>query len=393
MIKIFVLAWLEVKCFLRDKGDLAFSLLLPVAVFALMFGAFSGQSMFHGTAYIVNQDTGGAYSKLLLDRLAARQDVEIIPLSDYEAEKRLLLSDIQLVTYIPENFSASLARGWPARIIFRQRGNGGQEGQIVGSLVRSVAGEVSQEAQVKRQVQTVTGGSQEHVDTTVQKFLEREKEHPFIAVVEETVGSRPDTVSQFLPGIITMFVLFAITISSRTIVEERERGTLERLMTTRLTAGQLFIGKFLAGTFRGFIQTALLLSLGYAVFRIFTPISFLTALLVAVLYAMAASALGLLIGSLSRTVSQANWMAVVYTMATTMLGGTFFIITKGTVLYYLSLASLNTYANEAYKSLIIRSGSLIDILLPLYVLASVTIVSLILSRVFFQIFGRGGREG
>jgi len=197
-------------------------------------------------------------------------------------------------------------------------------------------------------------------------------------------------VSQFLPGIITMFVLFAITMASRAIVEERERGTLERLMTTRLTPGQLFTGKFLAGTFRGFIQTTILLSLGYAVFRLFTPVSFLTALLVAGLFAAAASALGLLIGALSQTVSQANWMAVVYTMATTMLGGTFFTIKRGTVLYWLSLASLNTYANDAFKTLITRSGSLADIVTPLGIILGVTVIALVLSRVFFRVMGRGG---
>lgn len=390
MVKVLVLAWLEVKSFLRDKGDLAFSLLLPVAVFALMLGAFSGQSLFHGTAYVVNQDPDGAYSKLLLERLAAREDIEIVPLSDDEAGRRLELSDIQLATVIPADFSTNLARGWPSQIIFRQRGNGGQEGQIVGSLVRSVAGEVSQEAQVKRQVWSAVGGSQAHVDITVQKFLDREQNYPFIAVVEETIGSRPDTVSQFLPGIITMFVLFAITMASRAIVEERERGTLERLMTTRLTPGQLFTGKFLAGTFRGFIQTTILLSLGYAVFRLFTPVSFLTTLLVAGLFAAAASALGLLIGAISRTVSQANWMAVVYTMATTMLGGTFFTIERGTVLYWLSLASLNTYANDAFKTLITRSGSLADIVTPLGIILVVTVIALVLSRIFFRVVGRGG---
>ena len=34
----------EVRDFLRDKGDLGFSLVLPIAIFALMYGAFRRQS-------------------------------------------------------------------------------------------------------------------------------------------------------------------------------------------------------------------------------------------------------------------------------------------------------------------------------------------------------------
>ena len=48
----------EVKLYLQDKGDLAFGLLLPILTFALMYGAFGGQTLFTATASIVNEDKG-----------------------------------------------------------------------------------------------------------------------------------------------------------------------------------------------------------------------------------------------------------------------------------------------------------------------------------------------
>jgi hypothetical protein len=197
----------EVKSYLTDKGDLAFSLLLPVIVFTLMYGAFGGETLFHGSAYVVNEDSTGAYSQLLLKRLAEQQDVEIQQLTRDEAEFKLSRSDIQLVVNIPADFSKNLEAGWPAQIIFRQRGDGGQEGQVVASLVRSAAGQIDQELQVKRQLLSALGGTREHIDVTVQKYLDREHDNPFVKVEEDTVGSRPDPISQFLPGVITMFTL------------------------------------------------------------------------------------------------------------------------------------------------------------------------------------------
>ena len=44
----------EVKEYLQDKADLAFSLILPIVTFALIYGAFGGSGLFHGTAYVVN---------------------------------------------------------------------------------------------------------------------------------------------------------------------------------------------------------------------------------------------------------------------------------------------------------------------------------------------------
>jgi hypothetical protein len=46
MKRALIIALREVKTYLQDKGDLAFSLLLPVATFALIYGAFGGQGLF-----------------------------------------------------------------------------------------------------------------------------------------------------------------------------------------------------------------------------------------------------------------------------------------------------------------------------------------------------------
>ena len=393
MIRVFIIALREVRSYLQDKADLAFSLLLPVAIFALMYGAFGGQSLFNGTAHIVNDDTGGIYSQRLIERLNEKESLEVSLLTQHEANAKLKRSDVLLVIYIPEDFSAQLSSHRPTQIIFRQRGNGGQEGQIVASMVRGEADKISQEVQAERQVQIALAGKgigQDHIETTVQGLLERERESPIVVVNETIVGSDIELAGQFLPGIITMFVLFAITMSSRALVEERKKGTLERLLTTRLSVGQLYTGKFLASVARGFVQTFILLALAYMVFQLFTPLSFLTVLFIALIFAAAASTLGLIIASIARTEDQAVWISVFFTMATVMLGGTFFEITEGSVLYIFSKASINTYVNSAFKTMIIRGGTLTDVALELMVLIAVVVAGLIFSRILFRVMP-GGR--
>jgi ABC-2 type transport system permease protein len=393
MIRVFIIALREVRSYLQDKADLAFSLLLPVAIFALMYGAFSGQSLFNGTAYVVNEDPGGTYSQCLIQRLNEKESLEVSLLTWQEANAKLQRSDILLVVYIPEGFSAHLSSSQPTQIIFRQRGNGGQEGQIVTGIVRGEADKISQEIQVEKQVQRALLGkgiSHSHIQTTVQSLLKQERESPIVVVRETIAGTEINLVHQFLPGIITMFVLFTITLGSRTLVEERRKGTLERLLTTRLSVGQLYMGKFLASVARGFVQTLILLALAYVVFQLFTPLSFLMVLFIALIFAAAASTLGLIIASIARTEDQAVWISVFFTMATVMLGGTFFEITEGSVLYIFGKASINTYVNSAFKTMIIRGGTLTDVTLELMVLTAVIVAGLIISRVLFRVMP-GGR--
>ncbi|MBI4285963.1 MAG: ABC transporter permease [Chloroflexi bacterium] len=387
MSKAIIVALREVRTYLQDKADLAFSLLLPIGIFALMYGAFGGQDLFHGTAYIVNEDGNGKFATMLLERLEALESLDVEQLTPAEADRKLNRSDLRMVVIIPEGFSDSLTAGKTASLVFKQRGNGGDEGQIVASLVRGVVEEIEQELQVQAQVKTLapSGIPAARIETTVEKFLARDRQSPIVAIKEIPVGnSRPDPVKQFMPGIITMFVLFAVTLTAQTIVEERRKGTLERLLTTRLSTGQLFIGKFLASLGRGFVQTLILLVLAGIVFRVFTPLSFVQAVVIALVFAAAAGVIGLIIGSVARTPDQATWMAVFITMFMTMLGGTFFTVSRGSVLYILGKLSLNTYANDAFKGLIVRGDSLADMGLELGVLIGVVAIGLVLSRVLFR---------
>lgn len=384
----------ETRAYLHDRGELAFSLLLPIAIFALMYGAFGGESMFHGTAYVVNEDVDGAYSTRLVERLDELDNLDVNLLSWPEASAKLRRSDLLLIVCIPEDFSARLISGWPTQLVFRQRGNGGDEGQIVASLVRGVAEEISQEIQIERQVQRALVGKgigQEKIQTTVQKLLDREREFPIVGVSEETIGTGVDPVHQFLPGIVTMFVLFSITLNARAIVEERRKGTLERLLTTRLRVGELFTGKFLASVSRGLLQTLILLTLAYIVFQIFTPVSFIQAITIVLFFAAAGSALGLVIASVVRSEDAANWIAVFFTMSMVMVSGTFFPIPEDSILYTISKLSINTHANVALKTVIAEGGSLGDVGLELTILAGVGVVGLILSRILFRVVPGGSR--
>ena len=392
MKKALFVALKEIRSYLTDPGDLAFSLLLPVAIFALMYGAFGGGTQFNGTAYIVNQDASGQYSSTLLKTLGQYKGLAIQQLTEKDAENKLERSDVQLVVYIPAGFSENLSQTRPADLIFRQRGNGGLEGQIVANLVRGAAESIGQNIQIQSGVQLALAGSgisSTNITTTVQKFVQREDSAPIVTLSESNVGSSPDPVNQFLPGVMTMFVLFAINLTSRALVEERRKGTLERLLTTRLTVGQLFIGKFLANVGRAFVQTLILLLLAYAVFQVFTPFTFLEAMALALIFAAATSTIGLIIGSLSRSEDQATWIGVFFTMFMVMVSGTFVTVSPGTIFYTLSKISINTYANNAFRAVISGGGNLADVRFDIFVLIGVVVVGLVLSRFLFRATQRG----
>lgn len=421
------IALLELKRYLTNRGELAFSIALPIVLFALMYGAFGGdEASFHATVDIVDLD-GGVHARALVDRLDSLDQITVRERSLADADAALERSAILSVVVIPTGFSAALderaASGvmtWdapvptgppaapggngvdsvPVVIKIKQRGNGGQDGQAAVATARAVAQEIAEEAQTRYAVHMALEGSgiaPARIDAAVSDRLAEERANPSLGVVTRVVGGDGggdadgvNQVARMVPGMMVMFLMFALTLGAQTLVEERQNRTLERLMTTRLSVNGLFAGKFLAGVLRATTQAGILLALAFVALRIGGATEFAQSLAFSVLVAATVSALGLTIGSVARTRDQAIWSAVAITMFMTVFGGTFFDVSGNGALDALSRITLTRYAIEAMFGILSGGESLVEQWLGAAVMAGSAVALLIVARVMFRVAG-GGR--
>ena len=392
----FYLAYIEVKRYFRDPGALGLSLALPIALLALMLGAFGSDPSFHGRATVVDLDKSPGSARLI-DLISAVPGLDVEMLEEERAARLLDRSARLLVTVIHEGYGEEVARGGSAPLLeFRQRGNGGDEGQIVASMVRGAAARHAAEEQAKRLVTSNAanmglGASEAEIDGAVAAAIERQREAPFVSVEVEKRGETTAPFNIFFPGILTMMVMFAVTLNAISIVEERLDGRLERLLTTGPGLNGLFGGKFLAGLVRGFLQAFILATLGWAVFRSFGPSDYGAMLVVTAVLAAFTSAVGMAIASFARTREQANWSAVILTMVMATIGGSFFEPAKGGILDIIGRVSPLRYGNDALRTILSDTGQLGDVWLEIAVLGGLAIVLLVLSRQLFSALQ--GRDG
>ena len=387
------IALIELKRYLVNRGELGFSLALPVVLFALMYGAFGGEESFHATAHMVDLD-GGAHSRALIDRLDAMEEITVRERTLDDANDALDRSAILTVVVIPSDFSAGLENGDPVAITFRKRGNGGDTGQIVEAIVRSVAQQMGAEDRVRSTVNSTLRDSDvppDRIDAVVGRLLGESRLRPSVGVETRWLGGEEsDPTDRLVPGLLVMFLMFAVTMNAQTLVEERRSGTLERLMTTRLGVNQLFAGKFFAGVLRAVVQALILLSLAFVVLRIGDATDFLELTVFSALVAMAVSAVGLVLGSIARTRDQAIWAAVFFTMFMTVFGGTFFDLTGAGPLDMLSRFTLTRYAIDSMFGMLASGQTLAGQGTGIAVHVGVAAVGLLIARTMFRVAG-GGR--
>ena len=392
----FYLAYIEVKRYFRDPGALGLSLALPIALLALMLGAFGSEPSFNGKATIVDLDKTPASARLI-ELISAVPGVDVEMLEEGKADRLLDRSARLLLTVIHEGYGGEVARGGSSPLLeFRQRGSGGDEGRIVASIIRGTAAKHAAEQQALRVVTSETARlgintGEAEIDDAVAAAVERQRDAPFVSVKVERTGETTAPFNIFFPGILTMMVMFAVTLNAISIVEERLDGRLERLLTTGSGLNGIFAGKFLAGMVRGFLQAFILATLGWAAFRSFGPSDYGGMLVVISVLAAFAAATGMAIASFARTREQANWSAVIITMVMATIGGSFFEPAKGGILDAIGRASPLRHGNDALRIVLSDTGGLGDVWLEVAVLGVTAIVLLVVSRQLFSALQ--GRDG
>ncbi len=382
MLRPLLIASIELKRYFSDKAEMAFSIALPIVMFGLMYGAFGGEPSVSITTHVVNLDDGPVSGELL-QRLEAVDGVTVELHDSAEADSALDRSAILTAFVIPEGFSSDLQDGKPARITMKRRGHGGDEGQIAAAIVSGVAQDIAGGLAVRNMALSVLGDSSDvrRIDDAVSS-LDGE---PAVVVRERAGEDSADPTVGIVAGVLTMFMMFAVSLNAQSLVVERTNGTLERLMTSRLTVNQLFVGKFLASSLRGAVQAFVLLLLGFAVMRVAGPGELVQALAYAVLFGAAVSAVGLVIAGLARTRDQAIWSAVFLTMLMTTFSGTFVPFESGPM-EVISRFTLNRHAFEALRDILAGSGGLTEQGLGIAIPGAVAVLGLGAARAVFRTY-------
>ncbi len=174
-------------------------------------------------------------------------------------------------------------------------------------------------------------------------------------------GQQPVTnnpLQYFAPAMAIFFALFTATNGAAAIFEEKENGTLQRLLLSPTSRVTILVGQLGTVFGNGLFQMVVLMLLMPLIGVVLGSQSsvwgtnLIGLALMTLCTALAATGLGTLIVGLSRTKQQAVTLASVVPTTLGVLGGAFFDISGvGGPFAVLSKLSLNTWATSGYRTL------------------------------------------
>ncbi len=186
-------------------------------------------------------------------------------------------------------------------------------------------------------------------------------ELPIKLSITSTTGRGFSWLGYYASSMAVLFLMFAVTSGGRTLLAERQRGTLPRLFITPTPAITVLLGKMGGIVLTGILQMLILWGATTLIGAYWGPPG--AVLLTIVLLVICASGVGALISAWARTPGQAGAIGSAVTLIGGALSGSFFVRWNlPTWVQYLSLVTPNAWGIEILGRL--QAGRALAAILP-----------------------------
>jgi len=337
MSKIIAIAMKDMKIRFSGKTELLFFLFLPLIFTLLLSGVFFGGGVNKIVMVVVDEDNSDLSDKLV-SLLQSSEAVAPSILAQEKAQETFDNRDAAAILIIPSGMESSLKAGQTVSLNFTSdpSNNNGlavqQEVQkAIGQISRSlaVAGASTREAE---QIQSFKDAAQRqaYYDQSLaaaQQMFDTSPTRIIITQPENTaeIQSQKETqAAQASAGQLIIWVFIPLLGTSELMAYERVWGTLRRLVTTPTRKPTFLLGTITGQLSNGLVQMLILVVIGVVLLKVPWGQNPLALLLLLISFGLAAVAMGTMLGTFTRTPSQANGLSISLGMVMGLLGGCMF---------------------------------------------------------------------
>jgi ABC-2 type transport system permease protein len=381
MRKLLNIAWNDIRIEFSERSTLVFFIVLPL-VFTLIIGL--GLQGMYGNSdpqedprypiFILDEDHSGL-SAQLSGVMQASEVIRPVPLSQEEVEGLFARDQALAAVTIPAGFERALLQQEPTRVGLRTRPNDNRA-LVIERALQSVVSQLNSAVQIAhasvsaaQEVQPFESvqARQDYFADSLNAAQELLQDPPVRAQTTQSpqvTVDIPTGFEQSSPGQLVTWTLITLLGASEVFVNERLGGTLRRLLVTPTRKATILTGKITGRLSMGILQMTILIAFGALVLNVNWGRSWAALTLIMLAFALAAVALGVLLGALARTRSQASGLTTMFAMLLAALGGAWWPLEITPPAYQTLVKALpTTWAMIGFNDVIVR-GQGVQAVLP-----------------------------
>ncbi len=336
MIKI---AIKDLRLFLADKRAMLLTLLLPIpliTLFSLAFGGNGGSSDAKPLVLITCDEDKSPASKKLIAQLDSLKELDL-RLTSTDTATRLIKKgdeDAALIFHKGLQDSMTAGKALPMELIYdkaKQVQLGILMSALSGNLMR-FAGTSSFESKAIRQFDAQNPGMDTATRAGVHRMIAsnfsgpgsgKKEDAPLLktTALEAQKENSPGLI-QAVAGTAVMMLLFSVAGLGASLLQEKEEGTLKKLLYAPLSPQSILFGKMLSANIVSIVQLLIMFTFSWAVFGLnVTPARLPAMLLMIVATAFACSAFGVFLASFARNRAQVQGLSTLIVLTMSAIGG------------------------------------------------------------------------
>ncbi len=350
----------------RDRGALALSFILPIAFFSIFAVIFGGQRDHTPKirVLVVDEDHSAASQRLMLgleregslsirQRPAGKRGSEEPDYTAASAEAAVKAGEAPVALIIPRGFGENpISFGAPDQdrptIQLLKDSSDMVAAQMVMGLLQKVAMTAMPDImaqQGSKYMDKYAGGftpeQRRRIDAGLKALRQPEEARnagggeqatgtdsnagmPIAVATRDVVAPNKDMVSFYAAAIGVMFLLFTTSSAAGSLLDEAESGTLDRVLSSRVTMGTLLAGKLCYSSLLAFSQLVIMFLWAWAVFKVDLFAHIPGFVVMGVSTAFAVGAFGLLLASVCRTRGQLGPLSTLVILLMSSIGGSMF---------------------------------------------------------------------
>jgi ABC-type multidrug transport system permease subunit len=371
MKKIWHIASLDLKLTVKDKPFFFWFLVFPM-FFILLFGNIYKSNPADKTAalLVLNQDKG-KWGSYFVEKLK-NPGIELKVINSAPKEYIRML-------VIPEDFSQKLAKKTAQVLQLKKDDQANMEAGAVAEtkIIQAIVKLIS-ELIVYR-------------DRDIKYFLTAHEPFNDLVQVEsrlpkDTVATLPTGFDHVIPGTMVQFIMMMVLIyGGVTVMENRKKRVLERILFSATSFGELFGGKVLGRVLMGLLQAAILILTGKLFFHLNLGNTWLSGLII-LIFTLAMACLSIFVGSVMNKEELIVGLSVLATNIFAALGGCWWPVEIVSPTFRtLGMVSPSYWAMDAFHQVIFFGKGFTAILPNLLVLLAFTAFFMFLALRFFKI--------
>lgn len=336
MTKLLGIIHLNLLLTFKDKRTLVFLIAFPL-IFTFIFGkAFGDGGEAKIPIVIVDQDNTSISRELIKDIKAIKSVGVTIAKNRNEGIELVKNKDSELTFIIDKGLAKGLRENYQAQVETVTLPNSNSAMAIkeilMGIVNRMEADALAAKESVTLQGQVRKMNSQETDELWIKVFNKAKKkwspEPPMTVKYQELSGkdiTKTDynSITHYSLGFSVAFVMFTLTFGAGHILEEKEKGTWGRMLTTPTRPSLILAGNLIGTFIIGWIQVAILILAGQFMFHVDWGSNLFGVIIIMSTYLFAITGFGLMLTGFVRTHAQLQAMTQVILPAFAMLGGAY----------------------------------------------------------------------